>query len=106
MFSDSDKFIALQNIYRSKAQNDVDIVMSRVERLLINIDKSYDCINEKLVKMFCKQNEFKWPLAAAQTDHSCIFQGKNAYFLKIIKYRSLKEEYDPQSTRLGLLLGK
>lgn len=82
MFSDSDKFIALQNVYRSKAQNDVDIVMSRVERLLINIDKSYDCINEQLVKLFCK----------------------NAYFLKIIKYRSLKDEYDPQSAKLALFI--
>ena len=54
MFSDSDKFIAVQNVYKSKAKLDVDSVMSRVERLLLNINKPFDYINEERVKLYCE----------------------------------------------------
>jgi amyloid beta precursor protein binding protein 1 len=55
MFSDSDKYVSLQNVYKSKAKQDIDSVMSRVERLLLNINKPYDYINEERVKLFCKK---------------------------------------------------
>ncbi len=54
MVSDSDKFVALQNVYKTKAQHDIDAVMSRVERLLLSINKPFDCINEQQVKVYCK----------------------------------------------------
>jgi amyloid beta precursor protein binding protein 1 len=73
----------LQNVYRAKAQHDIEAVMTRVERLLLNINKPYDFINEQQVKLFCK----------------------NAYFLKVIKYRSLAQEYDPQTSNIENLMG-
>ena len=54
MISDSDKYVALQNVYKQKAQHDVEAVMTRVERLLLNINKPYDCISENEVKLYCK----------------------------------------------------
>ncbi|CAF0710385.1 unnamed protein product [Brachionus calyciflorus] len=82
MFSDSDKYIAIQNVYKAKAQQDIEAVLSRVERLLLNINKPYDYINEQEVKLYCK----------------------NAYFLKNIRYRSLSKEYDPQTSNIGSLM--
>lgn len=83
MFSDSERFIGLQNIYRNKAQKDLEAITSHVEQLLYNIDKPYDYISEQQIKLFCK----------------------NAYFLKVIRGRSLNTEYDPQTSTLGMLLG-
>lgn len=86
MKSDSERFVSLQNVYRAKAQHDIEAVMTRVERLLSasNINKPYDFINEQQVKLFCK----------------------NAYFLKVIKYRSFAQEYDPQTSNIENLMGK
>ena len=83
MFSDSERFIALQNIYRDKAQQDFEAITSRVEQILYNIEKPFDFISEHSIKLFCK----------------------NAYFLKVIRSRSLQNEYDPQNSKLGILLG-
>lgn len=54
MFSDSEKYVAIQNVYKAKAQQDIEAVMSRVERLLLNINKPFDYINEQKVKLYCK----------------------------------------------------
>ena len=54
MISDSDKYVALQNVYKHKAQHDTEAVMTRVERLLLNINKPYDSISENEVKLYCK----------------------------------------------------
>ena len=53
MTSDSDKFIALQNVYKTKAQQDVNAVMGHLERLLLNVNKPYDNICESQVKLYC-----------------------------------------------------
>lgn len=82
MFSDSEKFINLQNIYRQKAQQDLEAIQSRVEQLLLNIEKPYDYISEHQIKLFCK----------------------NAYFLKIIRTSSLEQEYDQQLSKLYTLI--
>ena len=83
MISDSDKYVSLQNVYKSKAQHDIEAVMTRVERLLLNINKSYDCISENEVKLYCK----------------------NSHFLRMIDYRPLSKEYDPQTSNLSALMG-
>ena len=59
MISDSDKYVALQNVYKLKAQNDTEAVMTRVERLLLNINKPYDCISENEVKLYCRYSSSK-----------------------------------------------
>lgn len=84
MVSDSDKYVAIQNVYKSKAQHDVDSVLSRVERILLNINKPFDYISEKEVKLYCK----------------------NVYHLKNIRYKSVSQEYDPQTSNIGSLIGK
>jgi amyloid beta precursor protein binding protein 1 len=83
MVSDSNKFVALQNVYRAKAQSDAEAVMTRVERLLLNINKPFDYITEQTIRLYCK----------------------NAYFLKLINYRSLATEYDPQTSVIASLIG-
>ncbi len=64
MVSDTERFVALQNAYKSKAQQDIQSVMTRVERLLVNINKPYDFINEKLVKLFCIRNVLKQTISS------------------------------------------
>jgi amyloid beta precursor protein binding protein 1 len=83
MFSDSERFIALQNVYRDKAQHDFEAMVTHVERLLHNIDKQYDYINENQIRLFCK----------------------NSYYLKLIRGRSLDMEYNPQTSNLSLVIG-
>ena len=55
MVSDSDKFVSLQNVYKAKSEHDIEAVMSRIERLLLNINKPFDCINEQQVKIYCER---------------------------------------------------
>jgi len=69
--------------YKTKAQQDIESVTSRVERLLLDINKPYDFIDVQLVKLFCK----------------------NSYFLQAIRYRSLEEECDPQTSKIDSLIG-
>ena len=83
MVSDTSRFVALQNAYKTKAQQDIESVTSRVERLLLDINKPYDFIDVQLVKLFCK----------------------NSYFLQAIRYRSLEEECDPQTSKIDSLIG-
>lgn len=78
MVSDTERFVSLQNVYKAKAQHDIESVLSRVERLCLNINKPYDFILEQQVKLFCK----------------------NSYFLKSIKFRSLEQECDPQTSKI------
>lgn len=33
-------------------------------------------------------------------------KGKNSYFLNLIRYRSLADEYDPQNSKIDSLIGK
>jgi NEDD8-activating enzyme E1 regulatory subunit len=58
MISDSDKFISLQNVYKTKAQHDCESIMTRIERLLIQNNKPNDYITEQTVKLFCKISFF------------------------------------------------
>lgn len=97
----------MQNVYKTKAQHDVEAVMTRIERLLLNINKPYDYINENQVKLFCKLLFFRPSLIHFMIicDWLKIKLGKNAHFLKSIRYRSLAEEYDPQTSKIDELMG-
>ena len=106
MISDSDKYVALQNVYKHKAQHDTEAVMTRVERLLLNINKPYDSISENEVKLYCKhQNKILKKINYFLHKHYYI-QGKNSFFLKMIDYRPLSKEYDPQTSNIAALMGK
>ena len=54
MTSDTEKFVTLQTAFKTKAEHDIESVKTRVERLLLNINKPYDFIAEHLVKLFCE----------------------------------------------------
>ncbi|XP_056268503.1 NEDD8-activating enzyme E1 regulatory subunit [Pseudoliparis swirei] len=75
MIADSQKFINLQNVYREKAMQDASAVSKHVECLLQSIGKPPESISEKDIKMFCK----------------------NSSFLRVVRCRSLAEEYSVDS---------
>uniref|UniRef100_A0A8C8JA74 NEDD8-activating enzyme E1 regulatory subunit n=1 Tax=Oncorhynchus tshawytscha TaxID=74940 RepID=A0A8C8JA74_ONCTS len=73
MIADSEKFINLQNVYREKAMQDASVVSKHVESLLQSVGKpSWLC---------------------------CVFRsaGKNAAFLRVVRCRSLAEEYSVET---------
>jgi NEDD8-activating enzyme E1 regulatory subunit len=55
MTADTASFINLQNVYRAKALDDMEIVYRRAQQLLHEIGKSSDVITEKDVKLFCRE---------------------------------------------------
>uniref|UniRef100_A0A671TLC2 NEDD8-activating enzyme E1 regulatory subunit n=1 Tax=Sparus aurata TaxID=8175 RepID=A0A671TLC2_SPAAU len=75
MIADSQKFINLQNVYRQKAMQDAATVSKHVECLLQSFGKPPESISEKDIKLFCK----------------------NASFLRVVRCRSLAEEYSVDS---------
>uniref|UniRef100_A0A8C9XVB3 NEDD8-activating enzyme E1 regulatory subunit n=1 Tax=Sander lucioperca TaxID=283035 RepID=A0A8C9XVB3_SANLU len=79
MIADSQKFINLQNVYREKAMQDAAAVSKHVERLLQSVGKV--CCSHCIAN--CK--------------HLCWRLGKNAFFLRVVRCRSLAEEYSVDS---------
>ncbi|KAF7211714.1 NEDD8-activating enzyme E1 regulatory subunit [Nothobranchius furzeri] len=75
MIADSQKFINLQNVYREKAMQDAAAVSKHVESLLQSVGKPPESISEKDIKLFCK----------------------NSSFLRVVRCRSLAEEYSVDS---------
>ncbi|MBN3319833.1 ULA1 enzyme, partial [Atractosteus spatula] len=75
MIADSDKFISLQNVYREKAKQDAAAVSKHVAFLLQSVGKCSESISEQDIRLFCK----------------------NAAFLRIVRCRSLAEEYNVES---------
>ncbi|XP_070823904.1 NEDD8-activating enzyme E1 regulatory subunit [Chaetodon trifascialis] len=75
MIADSQKFINLQNVYREKAMQDAAAVAKHVECLLQSVGKPPESISEKDIKLFCK----------------------NSSFLRVVRCRSLAEEYSVDS---------
>uniref|UniRef100_A0A7N8WK87 NEDD8-activating enzyme E1 regulatory subunit n=1 Tax=Mastacembelus armatus TaxID=205130 RepID=A0A7N8WK87_9TELE len=75
MIADSKKFISLQNVYREKAMQDAAAVSKHVESLLQSVGKPPESISEKDIRLFCK----------------------NASFLRVVRCRSLAEEYSVDS---------
>ncbi|XP_043288397.1 NEDD8-activating enzyme E1 regulatory subunit [Venturia canescens] len=54
MTADSEKYIALQQIYHKKAMADVEAVWRHTLQLLRQLGRSSDSISEKEVKLFCR----------------------------------------------------
>ncbi|XP_072013879.1 NEDD8-activating enzyme E1 regulatory subunit-like [Amphiura filiformis] len=71
MFADSKRYIQLQNVYVEQAKQDQLAVLSRVQQLLKSLGRPSDAISESEVKLFCK----------------------NAHFLRVVRCRSLADEY-------------
>ncbi|XP_028665555.1 NEDD8-activating enzyme E1 regulatory subunit [Erpetoichthys calabaricus] len=75
MIADSDKFIKLQNIYREKAKEDAAVVSNYVASLLQSVGRPSESISEQEIRLFCK----------------------NAAFLRVVRCRSLAEEYNAEN---------
>ncbi|XP_033842439.1 NEDD8-activating enzyme E1 regulatory subunit [Periophthalmus magnuspinnatus] len=75
MIADSQKFINLQNIYRQKAMQDAAAVSKHVESLIQSVGLAPESISDKDIKLFCK----------------------HASFLRVVRCRSLAEEYSVDS---------
>lgn len=75
MIADSQKFIKLQNIYRQKAMQDAAAVSKHVEFLMQSFGKPPESISDKDIKLFCK----------------------HASFLRVVRCRSLADEYSVDS---------
>lgn len=103
MTSDSERYVQLQNVYREQAIHDTCVVTNHVQTLLQSIGrdepltiqkntrspasspgKPQDHITDDDIKMFCK----------------------NAGFLRVIRCRSLANEYDPTTFKTSELASR
>lgn len=58
MFSDSKRYIELQNIYRNKAESDIQVVSEFVREALSDLQLPPGFIPEEEIRMFCKNSSF------------------------------------------------
>ena len=58
MFSDSERFIKLQNIYRDKAGQDAEIIQRKVHQVLESLGRSTESISDTEIKRFCRESRF------------------------------------------------
>uniref|UniRef100_A0A665XCC7 NEDD8-activating enzyme E1 regulatory subunit n=1 Tax=Echeneis naucrates TaxID=173247 RepID=A0A665XCC7_ECHNA len=75
MIADSQKFVNLQNVYRTKAMQDAKAVLKHVECLLKSVGK----------------------VCGKSVSSLNVCSGKNASFLRVVRCRSLAEEYSVDS---------
>ena len=71
MTADSKRFIELQNCYHEKALEDVQNISEKLHAILASIGKKSNFIEDDEIRLFCK----------------------NAAFLRVIRCKSLEEEY-------------
>ncbi|XP_060586197.1 NEDD8-activating enzyme E1 regulatory subunit-like isoform X3 [Ruditapes philippinarum] len=77
MTADSERYIQLQNVYHEQADLDISIVTQRVHDLLQDIGRAGG-ISEQEIKTFCK----------------------NAAFIRVVRCRSLEQEYCDHSDKI------
>ena len=71
MTSSSNMYVDLQRVYQAQAREDMEVVASHLSELLVSIGKPSNSISESDIKQFCR----------------------NSAFLRVVRYRSLIEEY-------------
>lgn len=72
MTSSSDMYIELSRVYHAKAREDMEAVAGHLSQLLVSMGKPASSISEIEIKQFCR----------------------NSAFLRVLRYRSLKEEHE------------
>ncbi|KAG8196579.1 hypothetical protein JTE90_014140 [Oedothorax gibbosus] len=82
MTSDTNSYIKLQNIYRAKAEEDAQVIYRRAQDNLCRLGKPPNSISEQEVKVFCK----------------------NAHCLRVLRGRSIEEEYNPKTSNVKNLV--
>ena len=58
MFSDSERFIKLQNIYKDKANQDAEMIGRKVAQVLESLGRGSDTISDIEVRRFCKEARY------------------------------------------------
>jgi len=81
MTATTDGYIKLQTLYQNKAMEDIGMITARVKATLAKIGRSDNSITDEEIKTFCK----------------------NCNFLKVIRYRSLEEERNPNTAKKSQL---
>ncbi|XP_060084500.1 NEDD8-activating enzyme E1 regulatory subunit-like isoform X2 [Ylistrum balloti] len=76
MTADSERYIQLQQVYRDQAAHDVSVVTNKVHNLVQTLGRDPG-ISEQDIRLFCK----------------------NAAFLRVVRCRSLEEEYNSATAR-------
>eukprot|EP00096_Caligus_rogercresseyi_P005830 TRINITY_DN21867_c0_g1_i1.p1 TRINITY_DN21867_c0_g1~~TRINITY_DN21867_c0_g1_i1.p1 ORF type:complete len:552 (+),score=178.92 TRINITY_DN21867_c0_g1_i1:57-1712(+) len=56
MFSDTERYVTLQNIYKEKAREDAELVYKFVQEHLESIGRQSDGISEATVRLFCRNS--------------------------------------------------
>ncbi|CAB4038160.1 NEDD8-activating enzyme E1 regulatory subunit [Paramuricea clavata] len=84
MTADSKRFIELQNCYHEKALEDVQNISEKLHAILASVGKKTNFIEDDEIRLFCK----------------------NAAFLRVIRCRSLEEEYKTFPKCLDGLIGE
>lgn len=82
MTSDTQNYVKLQNIYKEKAEEDAHAIFLRIQEILSKLGKSPNSITEQDVRVFCK----------------------NAHCLRVLCGSSLKDEYDPNRSKVKELI--
>ncbi|PKK76763.1 NEDD8-activating enzyme E1 regulatory subunit-like protein [Rhizophagus irregularis] len=80
MKADTSNYVAMQNIYRQKAKEDISAVRTRVHDILNSIGRPAEFISDDEIDSFCK----------------------HASFIQVIRYRSLQEEYITEPKKLDI----
>ena len=55
MFSDSERFIKLQNIYKEKANQDAELIHRKVQQVLESLGRGTDTISDLEVRRMCRE---------------------------------------------------
>jgi len=58
MFSDTTRYVELHNIYRDKANQDAETILTQVQQFLESANRSRDVITETEVRRFCRESRF------------------------------------------------
>ena len=58
MFSDSERFIQLQNIYKDKANQDAEMIQRKVQQVLESLGKNSDTISDIEIRRFCREARY------------------------------------------------
>eukprot|EP00092_Neocalanus_flemingeri_P039507 GFUD01043021.1.p1 GENE.GFUD01043021.1~~GFUD01043021.1.p1 ORF type:complete len:545 (-),score=151.32 GFUD01043021.1:255-1889(-) len=58
MFSDSERYIKLQNIYIEKEKQDAEIIQRKVQQVLESLGRSAETISETEIRRFCREAKF------------------------------------------------
>ncbi|KDR22868.1 NEDD8-activating enzyme E1 regulatory subunit [Zootermopsis nevadensis] len=83
MTAETEKYIALQQVYHNQAAKDSEVVFRCVQQLLHQLNQPPDTITEKDVKLFCK----------------------HASSLHLVRGTSIADEYDPKTSNAQSIAG-